>query len=47
MILALDEAQKESLDLDVLVTVMNLYRKLDENGMGESGIQALIKYYEK
>ena len=47
MILALDEAQKESLDLDVLATVMNLYRKINEHGMGENGIQALIKYYEK
>jgi len=47
MILALDEAQKESLDLDVLATVMGLYRKLDEHGLSENGIQALIKYYEK
>ena len=47
MVLALDEANKESLDLDILIAVMNLYRKLDEQGMSDSGIQSLIKYYEK
>ena len=47
MLLALDEANKENLDLDVLTTVMNIYRKLDEHGFGENGIQTLIKYYEK
>ena len=47
MVLALDEAQKENLDLDILATVMNIYRKLDEHGFGENGTQTLIKYYEK
>ena len=47
MVLALDEANKESLDLDVLAVVMNNYRKLDEQGFGENGTQTLIKYYER
>ena len=45
MLLAIDEANKEALNLDVLVTVMSHYKKLEEDGFNENGIQALIKYY--
>ena len=45
MLLAIDEAQKEALDLDVLVTVMSHFKSLEENGFSENGTQTLIKYY--
>ncbi|MBQ7151709.1 MAG: NAD(P)-dependent oxidoreductase [Synergistaceae bacterium] len=45
MVLALDEANKESLGLDVLLTVMSHYQKLESDGMSENGTQALFKYY--
>ncbi|MBQ9904462.1 MAG: NAD(P)-dependent oxidoreductase [Synergistaceae bacterium] len=45
MILAADESKKEGLDLDVLLTVMNHYRQLEDDGFGENGTQTLIKYY--
>ena len=45
MILAADEAQKENLDLDVLLTVLSHYRSLEDNGFSENGTQVLIKYY--
>lgn len=45
MLLAIDEANKEALNLDVLVTVMSHFKKLEEDGMGENGTQTLIKYY--
>ncbi|MBQ7154365.1 MAG: NAD(P)-dependent oxidoreductase [Synergistaceae bacterium] len=45
MLLAIDEAGKEALDLDVLVTVMSHFKKLEEDGKGENGTQVLIRYY--
>ena len=45
MLIAIDEANKDDLDLNVLMRVMMNYKKLDEDGKGENGIQALIKYY--
>ena len=45
MLLAIDEAGKEALDLDVLVTVMSHFKKLEEDGKGENGTQTLIRYY--
>ena len=45
LLLALDEAGKEALDLDVLVTVMSHFKKLEEDGKSGNGIQTLIKYY--
>lgn len=45
MLLAIDEANKDNLNLDVLVTVMSHYKKLDDDGYSENGTQALIKYY--
>ena len=45
LLLAIDESNKEALNLDVLVTVMSHYKKLEEDGLSENGTQALIKYY--
>ena len=45
MLLAMEEAKKEQLDLDVLLTTMSHYQKLEENGFAENGTQTLIKYY--
>ncbi len=45
MLLAIDEANKEYLDLDVLVTVLSHYKKLESDGFAENGTQTLIKYY--
>ena len=45
LLLAIDESNKESLNLDVLVTVMSHYKKLESDGFSENGTQALIKYY--
>ncbi|MDY6400121.1 MAG: NAD(P)-dependent oxidoreductase [Synergistales bacterium] len=45
MLLAIDESNKEHLGLDVLVTVMSHYQKLEKDGFSENGIQTLIKYY--
>ena len=45
LLLAIDCAQKEALNLDVLITVMSHYKNLEKNGFTENGIQALIKYY--
>ncbi|MBQ9388756.1 MAG: NAD(P)-dependent oxidoreductase [Synergistaceae bacterium] len=45
MILAADEAQKENLNLDVLLTVLSHYRDLEDSGFSENGTQTLIKYY--
>ena len=45
LLLASDEAGKENLNLDVLLTVMSHYKQLDDDGFGENGTQTLIKYY--
>ena len=45
MLLAIDEAQKENLNLDVLLTVMSHFKNLEGNGFSENGTQTLIKYY--
>ena len=45
MLLAVDEAGKENLNLDVLLTVMSHYKQLEDDGFGENGTQTLIKYY--
>lgn len=45
MLLAIDESQKEGLDLDVLVTVMSHFKSLESDGFSEKGTQTLIKYY--
>ena len=45
LLLAVDESNKEGLNLDVLLTVMSHYKQLEDDGFGENGMQALIKYY--
>ena len=45
MLLAIDEANKDALNLDVLTTVMSHFKKLQDDGFSENGIQTLIKYY--
>lgn len=43
--LAKDEARAAGTELKVLEDVLSMYEKLDQEGMGEMGIQALVKYY--
>lgn len=45
MKLALEGANKEGLQLDVLQEVLNHYLLLSAQGYGEEGTQALIRYY--
>ncbi len=45
MLLAVDEASKEDLNLDVLLTVLSHFKKLEEDFFGDNGTQVLIKYY--
>ncbi|MEG0014244.1 MAG: NAD(P)-dependent oxidoreductase [Cellulosilyticaceae bacterium] len=47
MNIAVEEAGKVSLDLEVLDKVLEMYKALDEKNLGDLGTQALIKYYEK
>lgn len=47
MNIAVEEAEKVSLDLEVLDKVLEMYKVLDEKNLGDLGTQALIKYYEK
>ncbi len=45
MLLAVDEASKEDLNLDVLLTVLSHFKKLEEDFFADNGTQVLIKYY--
>ena len=45
MLLAIEESNKEALDLDVLVTVLSHYKKLEEDVFSENGTQMLVRYY--
>ena len=45
MRLALSEAENKDLDLEVLKTVLDQYIKLQEEGYGELGTQAIYKLY--
>lgn len=47
MKLALEEAQESGVELDVLGKVLSNYQKLEEEGFGDLGTQALMKHYEK
>ena len=47
MTLALEEANRSDLNLDVLSRVLANYEELEAKGCGDLGTQALIKYYEK
>lgn len=46
MNLAIEEAEDVSLNLGVLNKVLDMYKTLDNNNLGELGTQGLIKYYE-
>lgn len=46
MKIADDEAKDVNLELDILDDVLKMYEKLQDEGMGDLGTQALIKYYE-
>lgn len=45
--LADEEAKNAGARLEVLEYVLDMYRKLEAEGLGDLGTQALIKYYEK
>ncbi len=45
--LAEDEAKASNIELDVLSTVLAHCKRLEEDGLGSLGTQALIKYYQK
>ena len=47
MKLALIEANKSGIDLDVLSQVLANYEELEAEGCGDLGTQALIKYYDE
>lgn len=46
MNLAVEESADVEVSLGVLNKVLNMYKTLDENSLGDLGTQALIKYYE-
>lgn len=46
MSIAVEEAQERGLDLNILEEVLGMYKKLEADGKGDLGTQALIKYYE-
>lgn len=46
MKIADDAALEQNMRLDVLESVLEMYRKLEMQGDGELGTQALIRYYE-
>jgi len=46
MKLALIEANRSGLNLEVLSQVLANYEELEAEGYGDLGTQALIKYYE-
>lgn len=45
MLLAIDEANKENLNLDILRAVMSHFKYMENGGFADNGIQTLIKYY--
>jgi len=47
MEIAKEESQMVDLDLCVLKEVLGLYKNLEQEGLGDLGTQALIKYYER
>ena len=46
MSLADEEASERGTKLDVLEDVLGICKKLEEEGMGDLGTQALIKHYK-
>lgn len=47
MSIAADEAKDVSLEMNVLNTVLSMYKELADEGSGDLGTQALIKHYDK
>lgn len=47
MKIALEEAQDANLKMGMMEKILGMYEKLEEQGYGDLGTQALIKYYEK
>lgn len=46
MDIAVEESQNANLNLEILKTVNEMYKKLDSMGFGDLGTQALIKYFK-
>lgn len=46
MKIASQQAQEKNINLKILEDVLSMYQTLEENGLGDLGTQALIKYYE-
>ena len=46
MNIALEEAANVNLDLGILSKVLSMYKELENEGLGDLGTHALIKYYE-
>ena len=47
MKIAEEEAESAGLELGILSDVLMMYEELEEQGMGDLGTQALLKYYER
>lgn len=47
MNIAMEEAQADSLQLEVLECVLRMYLDLEEKGLADAGTQAIIEYYDK
>lgn len=47
MKIAMEESDARQVTLPILQEVLEMYQKLDQEGMGDLGTQALIKYYEE
>ena len=47
MSLALEEAEKSGLSLEILAQALKNYKELEASGNGDLGTQALIKHYQK
>jgi len=47
MNIAVEEASDSNLELGILNKVLSMYKELDNDGLGDLGTQALIKYYEQ
>lgn len=46
MNIASEEAEEKDISLNVLESVLDMYKTLEKEGLGDLGTQALIKYYE-
>ncbi len=47
MMIIIDEAEKEGLNLEVLLTIAKHYKKMEDDGYAQNGIQTLIRYYRE